>query len=244
MAVDHRGTTGGLPPVRRRPSLPNGRAVVGGLLVAASAVGIYGVQHTSTAPPGTRYVVAARPLVAGQALESGDLSLAAADLPIGATRRSFTTLAPLIGRVLVANLADGELVQASSVGPARALGTGEREVSFSVDPSRALGDRIVPGDIVDVLATYTAGGISRTEPVVLFARIIDRQDRAGIGGASGFVFTVAISRPEDVLRLVSSIASGTLTIVRSTTAAITHNTTPYPAAITNRGQVADGEPER
>jgi hypothetical protein len=94
--------------------------------------------------------------------------------------------------------------------------------------------------VVDVLATHTDAGVSRTEPVVLFARILDRQDRSSIGGASGFIFTVAVSRPEDVLRLVSAIASGALTVVRSTGAAVTGNTTPYPGAVTARGQGTDG----
>ena len=93
---------------------------------------------------------------------------------------------------------------------------GEREVSFTADPARSLGQRIAPGDLVDVYATAGQGDGGRTTLVVRSARVIDRQGRQG---AAGFIYTVALADPDSVEELVTAAAAGALTVVRATAAA-------------------------
>ncbi|MEO5678785.1 MAG: hypothetical protein ABIS47_03865, partial [Acidimicrobiales bacterium] len=97
---------------------------------------------------------------------------------------------------------------------ARGPVAGEREVSFTSDPSRSLGQRIVPGDLVDIYTTAGQGEGDRTSVVVRSARVIDRQARQG---AAGFIYTVALLDPREVASLVAA-ADGSLTVVRATAA--------------------------
>jgi len=203
------------PVVRRRRPLPGGRAVFGGFLVAVAVVGTVAAQQAASGPPSTRYVVAARTLTAGRALGPGDLTTRAVDLPGPLAARSYRSSEPLIGRVLAATLAAGELVQASALAPRGPL-AGEREVSFTSDPARSLGQRVGPGDVVDLYATSGQGDGGNTELVVRSARIIDRQGRQG---AAGFIYTVALRDPASVDALVRAAALGSLTVVRATAAA-------------------------
>src|SRR5215210_6359354 len=95
------GTTNGSEPparaVRRRRGLPGSRAVVGGLLVAASAVGLFAAASSSDAGPGHSYVVARL------------------DLAPALTSRVFDRADALVGATLLAPLGAGELVQTSAV---------------------------------------------------------------------------------------------------------------------------------
>ena len=203
------------PVVRRRRPLPGGRAVLGGFLVAVAVVGTVAAQNASSGPPSTRYVVAAAALPAGRAIGPSDLTTRAIDLPEPLAQRAYQEARSLLGRVLAATLAEGELVQGSSLAQQGPV-AGEREVSFSSDPTRSLGQRVAPGDVVDLYTTSGQGEASRTTLVVSSVRVIDRQSRQG---AAGFIFTVALADPDDVESLVAAAAAGSLTVVRATAAA-------------------------
>lgn len=200
------------PVVRRRRPLPGGRAVFGGFLVAVAVVGTAAAQQAASGPPETRYVVAAAPLLAGRAIRADDLTTRAVDLPSPLAQRAYRDPGPLIGRVLAATVAPGELVQGSALAQ-RGPAPGEREVSFTADPARSLGQRVAPGDLIDVYATSGQGEGGRTAAVVRSARVIDRQGRDGGGG---FIFTVALGAPDEVQALVAAAAAGSLTVVRTT----------------------------
>ena len=199
------------PVVRRRRPLPGGRAVFGGFLVAVAVVGTVAAQQAASGPPKTRYVVAGAPLLAGRAIRAEDLTTRPLDLPEPLARRAYRDPGPLVGRVLAATVAPGELVQTSALAQ-RGPAPGEREVSFSADPARSLGQRIAPGDLIDIYATSGQGEGGRTAAVVRSARVIDRQGRDGGGG---FIFTVALGTPDEVQSLVAAAAGGSLTVVRT-----------------------------
>jgi len=205
------------PVARRRRPLPGGRAVFGGFLVAVAVVGIVAAQQAASGPPSTRYVVAAGTLPAGRAIGPGDLTTRAIDLPVPLATRAYREPGQLLGRVLAATVAEGELIQGSALA-ARGPLAGEREVSFTADPARSLGQRIGPGDVVDVYATTSQGEGGDTDLVVRSVRVIDRQGRQG---AAGFIYTVALADPTAVDALVRASAAASLTIVRATAAPTT-----------------------
>lgn len=213
----------GRPVARRRRPLPGGRAVFGGFLVAVAVVGIVAAQQAASGPPTTRYVVANGTLPAGRTLGPGDLTTRAIDLPDPNARRAYRDPLQLVGRVLAASLAEGELVQGSTLA-ARGPLAGEREVSFTADPARSLGQRIGPGDVVDIYTSTGQGDGGATDLVVRSARVIDRQGRQG---AAGFIYTVALADQAVVSKLVEAAAGGSLTIVRASAAA--------PAVLPGRG---------
>ena len=51
-----------------RSLLPNGRAVVGGFLIAASGVGLFAAYEHAHSAPVTKFVVATRPLPPGEVI--------------------------------------------------------------------------------------------------------------------------------------------------------------------------------
>ena len=53
-------------PVTRRQALPGGRAVLGGFLVAASAVGVFAAWTSSSRGPTARYVVVTDDVAPGE----------------------------------------------------------------------------------------------------------------------------------------------------------------------------------
>src|SRR5687768_12672827 len=87
-----------------RRSLPGGRAIVGGLLVAASAVGLFAAYSGSRSAPSAAYVTVTRDIVSGEILQRSDLTRVAIDLPSGQRAVSFTDLERLIGTVALGRM--------------------------------------------------------------------------------------------------------------------------------------------
>ena len=80
----------------RRRSLPGGRAVVGGLLVTASAVGLFAASGAASDGPRAAYVVATHDIGAGQRFGPDDLALVRLDLPTRQRSRSYTSIGTLV----------------------------------------------------------------------------------------------------------------------------------------------------
>ncbi|HEY4376975.1 MAG TPA: SAF domain-containing protein, partial [Acidimicrobiales bacterium] len=94
--------------IRPRRGLPGTRAVVGGLLVAVAALGTFAVTTGAGRHAVPRYVVARRPIAAGQRIQAGDLASAPIDLP-GASRQSaFGRIAAVAGAVALGPIQPGE----------------------------------------------------------------------------------------------------------------------------------------
>lgn len=212
-----RSTAGGGAPrtVRRRRGLPGSRAVVGGLLVAASAVGLFAAASgTGDGPTGT-YVVARHELAAGARLQASDLELAPMDLGPASRARAFDSAQPLIGATLIAPLGPGELVQSSAV-VSRRNDAGSRELSFTLERGRVSG-AIKQGERADLLATYGTGTDAYTIVVVRQALLvaIDRP-RTSSGDTGPATVTAAVDDPNDALALAHAIQLGKVTLVRAT----------------------------
>jgi Flp pilus assembly protein CpaB len=203
--------------LRRRSPLPTGRAVLGGFLVALSAVGIFAGYSRAAAGPTTEFVVARHDLPVGTRLVADDLALMTMDLPPEMRRRAaFRHPEAVVGSTTVGPVRAGELVQAGALVQKRS-GAGELEVSFAIDSSRALGGRLRAGDQVDVLATFGGGGQSYTVAVVRQARILEAS-----GGGSGLrdgdseTITLVLGTSAEALAVSHAVNVGEVTLVRST----------------------------
>ena len=208
--------------VRRRSTLPTGRAVVGGFLVALAGLGIFAAYSSATAGPTTSYVVARRDLPIGTRLTAGDLTSLPMDLPdVVARDAAFASEVPLVGATTVGPVRRGELVQAGDVVKKRS-GAGELEVSFELEPARALAGTLRPGERVDVLATFGAGGDTYTVTVVRQAKVLETgRDRGGLAGGDTDVISLAVPTSDDAMALTHAVNAGKVTLVRSTGAAVT-----------------------
>lgn len=201
--------------VRRRRGLPGSRAVVGGVLVAASAVGLFSAATTAGRQPGHPYVVAQRALTAGTRLEPGDLTLARIELPPGLRARAFDDPQALVGASLLAPVGEGELVQVSAV-IAGGTTAGSREFTFTVERGR-IGPTIRDGERIDLLATYGTADdaytlvAGRDLPVIT----VDRT-RVGVGETSPVFVTVAVADAGSAMALSHAAQVAKLTVVRTT----------------------------
>lgn len=206
--------------VHRRRSLPSGRAVVGGFLIALSAVGLFSAYSRAAAGPTTLFVVARHDVPIGTRLTSADLTRLAMELPDAVAAGVFRNPATVTGATTVGPIRRGDLIQAGDVVRKRS-GAGELEVSFAIDSSRAVAGTLQPGERIDVLATFGgAGGDSYTSVVVSQARVLEvRADRAPLAGQATAVLRVAVATPDEALALTHAVNAGDVTVVRTTGAA-------------------------
>ena len=198
----------------RRPGGLGGRAVVGGFLVAAAAVGIFAAYARATGGPSTSYVVARADLPVGKRLEAVDVGLAPMALPDELRARAFDDPGVLVGTTLLAPLAKDELVQASHV--VRAGGdAGTTEVSLPLDASRGVGGRLKPGERVDVLSTFGTGADAYTRVMARRALVVRSEVGPGaLGEGNTLVVTLAVATPVEALAVSHAAYAGQVTLVR------------------------------
>jgi hypothetical protein len=218
----------GVPPptdrvLRRRRTLPGGRAVVGALLVAAAAIGVTGVVLRATAAPTTAFVVAGTTLEPGQRFETAEDVRAAfgrttVDLPPTLAERAIPAerIDDLVGSVLVSPLDRGDLVVRSAFAEARD-GDGRDVLSFLVPRSAAVGGALRSGDLVDVVATYGSGTAAVTDYVARGITVVAAvAPDAGVVGTSGdLTITLAVDDAAQVLALGHAFSTGDVLLVRS-----------------------------
>ena len=201
--------------VRRRRGLPGSRAVVGGLLVAVAAVGLFAAASSSGQGPSRSYVVARHELNAGTRLAATDLELVPMELAPSLQSRAFSTPRPLVGATLIAPLGPGELVQSSAV-VARQGDVASRELSFTLERGR-VSPGIKQGERADLLATYGTGQDAYTVVVVRQALLVAvERPRTSMGDNGPSTVTVAVDDPTDAMALAHAIQLGKITLVRAT----------------------------
>jgi Flp pilus assembly protein CpaB len=212
--------------VQRRSSLPSGRAVVGGFLVAAAVVGVVAVISGGSGTPADAYAVVTADVDAGEVLRPADLELVPLDLPDAQRTVSYTDLSVLDGATALAPLTAGQLVQSSDVAKPPG-GPGLASVSLPVEPARALDGDLRRGDRVDVIATSTEGGGPSTRTVTAGALVIDviEQGGGGLGGPSELSVELAVP-PDDLEAVAEAGAVATVTLARTTGVAADHRDAP------------------
>ncbi|MDQ6927333.1 MAG: SAF domain-containing protein [Actinomycetota bacterium] len=201
--------------VRRRRNLPGSRAVAGGLLVAAAAVGLFAAYAGLHGGPSHSYVVAARPIAAGRRIAATDLAMEPMDLSAGVRARAFNDLSVLVGATAVTKLETGELVQPSAV-VAKAGDEPGRELSFPVERGH-LSATLEEGERVDLLATFGSGNESFTTTVLQDAQVVSiERAKVGLGDNGTAVVAVSVIDDRDEVALAHAIQQGKLTVVRTT----------------------------
>jgi Flp pilus assembly protein CpaB len=219
LAASHNGAPpGGARPVGRRKQLPGGRAVVGGLLVAASAVGLFAAYTGATAGPSSAYVTVAHDIRPGAILRTADLRLVRIELPAAQRAVSFTDRRRLVGTVALARMRAGELVQSADVAEVSSAGR-RAEISVAVEPANAMnGDRayLRGGERVDVIVTVTSGGTPVTRTVARDVMVVDvlTGDRA-LGTSGALTVVLAVERA-DLESIAGANAVGKITLARTT----------------------------
>lgn len=199
--------------LERRRSLPGGRAVVGGFLVAAAAVGVFAVYLDATSEPEHSWVVATADLTAGERFTADDLGLVALDLPPELGRRAFTDPDQVVGAVATARITEYDIVLATHLADG-SVGDSD-QMSFAIDRARAVAGALKPGDRIDVVASYR--GDEGTEMVARDILVLDVLTAdGGLGSSGDLVLTVALEADDDALALTHAVSQADLQLVRVT----------------------------
>lgn len=204
-------------PVRRRAvSLPGTRAVVGGLLVALSALGVIAAHRAATTVSDRDWLVARRHVAAGTVITADDLALAPMSLAAATEAHAVADPEVAIGTVALAPLERGELVQRSAIAaPAEVPESTGRRLGVELATADAVGGTVAAGDRVDVVAVPTDG--EPPEVVVTGALVVDvlsGDDRLGASGGIGVVLDVPDAAA--ARRIVGARAAGGVTLVGAT----------------------------
>lgn len=197
--------------VRRRRTLPGGRAIAGAFLITAAAVGVFAAYLNATALPSDQWLVAAGEIAPGTVLDRGALDTVAMDVP----EAQSTQLVPaervddVVGRVALGPVRTGDLLQWTTV-LADAPPDGASTFTFSVPGSRvALRGDLAAGDTIDVVATYS-------DTTVYVARDIALLTRPATGSGDGATtITIAVEDPATVLAVANALDSARVFVVRS-----------------------------
>lgn len=219
-----RTETSGRRRIRRARGLPGGRAVVGALLVAGAAVGVFGAYLNATAEPTTTYLVANRSIEPGTRFATIDdvaaaLSGVAVDLhpEIAARAIPIEEADGLVGTVLISPFEPGDLLHRTDI--VRDGGVPEAQtLSFSLPASDAVAGTLRAGERIDVLATYGQGDTAYTAYVVRGVPVIRVAGGAGggIGGGGEDVsLTVAVTSLADVQALGHAVNTASVFVTRS-----------------------------
>lgn len=207
---------GGRTIVRRR-SLPGGRAVVGGFLIATALVVTFQAYTGARHSPRQSYVVASRALEPGSRITADDLRVVALDVPDpGVRAQLFGTVSSLIGASVVAPVTPGALIEASEV-VGRAGPPGTHELSISVDRSRAVGGTLKAGEYVDILSTFGQGAASSTVVMVPHVEVlaVTGSGSGAIGDAPTQIIVLAAPDGGSAEAIADAAVATQLTLVRA-----------------------------
>ncbi len=199
--------------IRPRRGLPGGRAVVGGLLVAVAAVGIFAAVSGAGRGPGTRYYVAAHDIAAGTTLTTDDIEAVAIEVPDRMRDRVFSDPEALIGAITVGPLSEGELVQAGGL----ATGADAEIPTFSVAVGRADANagELSRGDYVQVFATYGTDTAATTVALSSDARIVSiSEEDESLAAAGQVVVRLQVTSAEERSSIINATVTGRLSLVR------------------------------
>jgi Flp pilus assembly protein CpaB len=197
--------------VSRAPGVPSARAVVGGLLVAAAGVGTFVSWQATATAPDDAYAVAVRSLQPGERLADDMVRFEPIDLPDGVARAAFDAPGELEGRVVVAPVGEGELIQSGSLSDQ--LGGGPvAEVSVTLARALAVDGRLRPGDTVDVYATDEDTTVAARD-----VRVVAVTEAGGtFADGRELTVTLALGERSAGTPIVHAARAGQVTLVRTT----------------------------
>jgi Flp pilus assembly protein CpaB len=185
--------------------------------VAFAALGVFVAARGAGRTSSHSYVVVAHDVTEGTTLAPSDVTTATMDLPDDVAGRSYTDVGSVVGRIAVAHLGAGELVQASTVVGGDAADS-RVELSIPVERARAVDGLLLPGERVDILATFGSGTDGQTLVVTRDAEIrrVDNGSRGALGGGDTSVIVLAVPDPDAALAVTHASQAGKVTVVRST----------------------------
>ena len=208
--------TGSVRHLVRRSTLPSGRAIAGGLLVALSGLGLFTAQRSAAEGPGTEFVVATADIAAGERIAAHQLGVAPLDLVDEREARAVMDPDQVVGRIALTPIRRHTLVDRRDVGDAPAREDGpERRVTIEVEPARALDGALRSGDVVDIVATGSEHGSTQ---VIIDGALVERvgdEGDDGIGRTHQVRLTLVVADELAATTLIDAAAHQEVTLMTS-----------------------------
>jgi len=205
--------------VTRRLPLPNGRALIGGLLVAVAAVGLVATQRRSVAEGGERVLIATRAIAPGATIVEDDLGWVSMTLYDGTAKRVFTESSDLAGKVAAVPIAADELISTAMIAASSPSASTGRRVTLDLPAAGALDGALTPGDRVDVVSTGDAEGSSTViARGVMVAQVPDTDAVEGIGGNDRLRITLIAPDEQSAVALLDAAATRHVALLGSAAA--------------------------
>jgi hypothetical protein len=208
-SADDIGASGALPSrtINPRRGLPNGRAVVGGLLIAIAAIGAFAVATAGDDGPDEEFLILINDVEPGATIELGDVALAAMTLPPEVAASALRSTAGLEGASALEFLRAGEILDVRDLNGATFIDgepiTAVHELTLPVPRDRAPPE-LRRGDRVTVLA-YTDQ--TRTLRLALEDALVLRYDTEATGIGSSEEGRLTLGLPYADLVLDSTLLS-------------------------------------
>lgn len=200
--------------VTRRRSRPDRRAILGGLLVAGSALGLLVLGRLDRGPDQRPYLVITRELNAGHRLVAEDLGLASMHLHPDTAVRALDDPKAAIGQETLLALRPGDLLLDSAIAPAGTgtAGNGRRRVGLELDPADALNGDLDSGARVDVVAVDDDGA-ARTIALDALVTGVGGSDETAVGSAGTVRLTIEVADAETARAVVAAAAHDQITLL-------------------------------
>jgi hypothetical protein len=186
-----------------RRALPNGRAVIGALLVTIAATGTFAVATADDGRPDREYLVVVDDIKAGAAIDLDDVAFEAMHLSPAAASNALQTTRGLEGATALSQLHSGAILDVRDLNGAAFVDglaiTGIHELTIPVPLERAPAE-LRPGDRVAVLAYSASDAVLHTaiEDALVLAFEVGG---VGIGTTGDARLTLALGRAGDVTAL-------------------------------------------
>lgn len=199
------------------PGLPTRRSALGALLITAAALGAFALATDGPPPAPPLWLAASRPLPQGHELAGDDLRAVPLAAPPELAQGLVAADAEVRGAVLLAPLAEGDLLARSAVLAPGEGGPVAHELSLSLPVELAVGGDLRPGETIDLVATWGAGPEASTTVVARAVRIL-RVEAAASGelvDPSSVQVSVSAATGEEAMRIAHAAQVGAITVVRS-----------------------------
>lgn len=197
----------------RRRTSPR-RALIGGALVAAAALGVFSAHRGATGSPTDRYMVAMRDIPAGTPIRQKDLGAMAIDLPDGVPAFDPDQIDLVEGRVTSGDLSRFELVSDSDFHAAdHFTRPGATMLTLDMTPARAMSGVVSAGDQVSVTSTDPQG--SGTTLLTAEALVVSTSggSQDSIGAATTVRVVLSVDEPSEATAIIDASVNTELALL-------------------------------
>lgn len=201
------------PLLHARRRLPSGRAVLGGLLVTLSVLGILVATRLGDDTTYQYVVVARDDLAPGTVIQADDVAQIRLRLDESADW-VVNDPAEIYGSVVLGPVGRLEFLQHANLaeGNTNAVPSGLAEVSIEVEPGRAPSS-LAPGELISILATYDDGERAKTELVADRVVVLSFGNGSDDFSTTSTVLRLGVAEGDLASEIVTASLTGDLSIV-------------------------------